>query len=114
MAEPIHQTLWLEVERGRGFMAYPEGTPPLSINMKGYKAVHIYKYFVTSAGVTYPPVEITRWIAVFQQEWRKRRWVRHLALNWIRSRELGLQRRSLPQSYKLEQPHPSFSGSAAQ
>ena len=88
-AEPIHQTIWIEIERERGFMAYPEGTPPLSINMKGYKAVHIYKYAVTNSGVAYPPVELTRWIAVFQQEWRKRRWVRRQGLRWIRSRELG-------------------------
>lgn len=95
----IHTTLWIEIIRDRGFIAYPEGTPPLSINMKGYKAFHIYKYAVTNAGVAYPPVDITRWIAVFQQEWRRRRWIRRRGLQWIRGRELGFLR-NLPQFYK--------------
>ena len=98
----IHTSLWIEIIRDRGFVAYPEGTPPLSINMKAYKTFHIYKYAVTNAGVAYPPVNITRWIAVFQQAWRQRHWIRRRGLHWIRARELG-PLRNLPQFYKHSQ-----------
>jgi hypothetical protein len=102
VSDYIHQTRWIEIIKGRGFIAYPEGTPPLSINMNGYKAFHIYKYTITDSGTEYPPVEITRWISVFQQEWRRRTWVRRRGLHWIRRRELGGPYQNPPQSYKLE------------
>ena len=108
----IHKTLWIEIIKERGFVAYPEGTPPLSINMKGYKAFHIYKYTISESGLEYPPVEITRWIAVFQEEWRRRRWVRLRGAQWVRTRELGLGLRAPPQSYRLER-RPSHSASSA-
>jgi hypothetical protein len=108
----IHQTRWIEIIKERGFVAYPEGTPPLSINMKGYKAFHIYKYTIGESGVEYPPVEITRWISVFQQEWRRRAWARRRGLQWIRRRELGGSYQNPPQSYKLER-RPSRSASSA-
>ena len=108
----IHQTRWIEIIKERGFIAYPEGTPPLSINMKGYKAFHIYKFTIGESGVEYPPVEITRWIAVFQGEWRRRRWVRRCGARWVRTRELGFGLRDPPQSYRLER-RPSRSSSSA-
>ena len=102
VSDYIHEMRWIEITRERCFVAYPEGTPPLSINMNDYKAVHIYKYAVTNAGVAYPPVELTRWIAVFQQEWRRRRWLQRRGLEWIRRRELGSVHPGPPQSYRLE------------
>lgn len=97
----IHTTLCLEIVKERGFISYPQGTPPLSINMKGYKAFHIYKYIITHSGLEYPPIDISRWLGIFQRQWRKLRWIRRHGLQWIRMRELGYVR-SFPRSYILE------------
>lgn len=97
----IHTIRCLEIIKERGFISYPQGTPPLSINMKGYKAFHIYKYVIINSGLEYPPIDIGRWIGFFQRQWRKLRWIRRRGLQWIRMRELGAVRSS-PRSYILE------------
>jgi len=85
----IHKTYWIELRRENGIVAYPAGTPVLSIYTNSLKAIRIYRYYVTIAGTYSAPTDITGPFLRFQRRCRQWFFIRRRAFRWVRARELG-------------------------